>query len=90
MEERIRLAEAKRMKRSTNLKNSYIQWRELYRRLNETSDIHSQLDAVLTSRTKYWKEIFQRLLSVVVSWRERGLAFRGTSERIGDPNDDNI
>lgn len=76
--------------RSTSHKNSYIQWRELERRLNETSDIHSQLDSELASRTKYWKEIFQRLLSVVMFLGERGLAFRGTSERIGDPNNGNF
>lgn len=75
---------------SASHKNCYIQWRELERRLSDGSDIHSQLDSELASRTKYWRDIFQRLLSVVMFLGERGLALRGTSEKIGDPNNGNF
>lgn len=75
---------------SASHKSSYIQWRELERRLSGTSDIHSQLDSELASKTKYWRDIFQRLLSVVMFLGERGLALRGTSEKIGDPNNGNF
>lgn len=59
-------------------------------RLNKASDIRSQIDQEVAGRTKYWKDLFQRLLSVTLFLAERGLPFRGESSKIGDPNNGNF
>ena len=69
-------------------KRCYIKWRELERRINENSEIHSQLNENLTQNVKRWRDIL--ILSIILFLGERGLVFRGSSDKIGDPHNGNF
>ena len=42
------------------------------------------------SEMKEWRLVFQRIISVILFLGERGLAFQGSSQRIGDPHNGNF
>lgn len=76
--------------RSTNHRRCYMKWREMERSLKKSTDIASRLDSELIKKTQHWKELLQRILSVVLLLAERGLPFRGESSKIGDTNNGNF
>lgn len=75
---------------STHHKKCYIEWRAVEIRVKEGTDIQSHLDEELTQRKKYWQELLQRLLAVILFIAERGLPFRGESSKLGDPHNGNF
>lgn len=71
-------------------KRCYANWRELERRINKDSEIHFQLDAAIAKDVKYWRGLLETILKVVLFISERALAFRGDSDKIGDPHNGNF
>ena len=49
-----------------------------------------QLNRSIENEAAIWKALLHRILQVVLFLGERGLAFRGDSQRIGDPNNGNF
>ena len=49
-----------------------------------------QLNRSIENETAIWKALLHRILQVVLFLGERGLAFRGDSQRTGDPNNGNF
>lgn len=62
-------------------KKCYTSWRELERRLGADAGINNLLDRSILSEPNKWKMLLTRILNVIVFLGERGLAFRGTSQR---------
>lgn len=61
-------------------RQNYVKWREVEMRLLDNSGIDSQLNEQILSEMALWKEI--RIICVILFIAERGLAFRGSSQRI--------
>ena len=75
---------------SQNHKQCYLQWRELERRFLTETDINSHLEKNYAAKVKYWRDLFKRLLAVTLFLGERGLAFRGSTNNIGDSSNGNF
>ena len=75
---------------SNSHKHCYIQWRDLERRLHCNRTVTIQLQQNILAQTKIWKEILKRILDVTLFLGERGLAFRGTSHKIGESDNGNF
>lgn len=58
-------------------------------RLKDT-DIQTQLDKECVNKKRYWQDLLERLLSVILILAERGLPFRGDSSKIGDAHNGNF
>jgi len=58
--------------------------------ISPKKNIESQMDKEIDTRKKYWKDLLKRILAVVLFLGERGLAFRGSSDKIDDPNNGNF
>ena len=55
-----------------------------------SATISVQLNRSIENETAIWKALLHRILQVVLFLGERGLAFRGDSQRTGDPNNGNF
>ncbi|XP_063613032.1 zinc finger MYM-type protein 1-like [Penaeus indicus] len=75
---------------STAHKKCYLAWRELERRLEESSEVDMLHDDRILSEAHKWKQILARIIHVVVFLGERVLPFRGSSQRIGDIQNGNF
>ena len=77
-------------KKSKNHKECYIAWRELERRLLSKKLVGSLLEPSYQPEAVKWCNVLKRIINVVLLLGERGLAFSGSSHRIGDPNNGNF
>ena len=68
----------------------YLEWRAVEKRIFSQSTISDYLFQALQNETNTWKKILRRLLDVTMFLGERGLAFRGKSNRVGDSNNGNF
>ena len=60
--------------------------------INQTANqgtVDSELKKQLNVECEYWRQVLQRVVSVVRFLAERGLAFRGRSHKFGDGNNGN-
>ena len=76
--------------KSKSHKECYIAWKELERRLLSGKGVDSLLEASYQTEAVKWCNLLKRILDVVLFLGERGLAFSGSSHRIGDPNNGNF
>ena len=67
-----------------------MRWRELDVRLRNSSGIHNLLCDQIESEKQKWRHVLKCVLDVVLTLAERGLAFQGNSEEIGEPNNGNF
>ena len=65
-------------------KTSYLKWRELERRLNESKRIDDLLQSHIETEVEKWRSIQKRTLDVTMFLGERALAFRGSTQCVGD------
>lgn len=68
----------------------YAEWRKLERHIGNESTVDILLQEEIKSQTQKWKEILRRILDVILFLGERGLAFRGSSNRVGDHDNGNF
>lgn len=68
----------------------YIQWRSSQTRIQKDTSIDGLLDKQLISEAQKWKEILYRILHTILFLGERGLAFRGESNILGERNNGNF
>ena len=73
---------------STNKHLSYLST-YFFRRAKKGS-ICKDLEEQKESDRKYWSKVLARVLSVIKFLSSRGLAFRGSSERVGSPQNGNF
>ncbi|XP_065658762.1 uncharacterized protein LOC136083289 [Hydra vulgaris] len=76
--------------KSSNHKSCYIQWRNLEKNINKHTTIDCYLVKQIQNETQKWKDLLKRLLDVILFLAERGLAFRGVTQLIGDSNNPNF
>ena len=67
-----------------------LAWHELQRRLEADADVDLLQEKSILSEAERWKMLLQRIPGVVMFLGERGLAFRGDSEKIGDTHNGNF
>ena len=67
-----------------------MRWRELEVRLRNSSGIHDLLCDQIESEKQKWRHVLKCVLDIVLTLAERGLAFQGNSEKIGEPNNGNF
>lgn len=68
----------------------YINWRGLETKIRNNSSIDSLLCKQIESEAKKWREILTRILNTILFLGERGLALRGDSHLLGEPNNGNF
>ena len=73
---------------SKHHKECYLRWRqeEEQLRIGVDKPFYHQIK----SKVQLWKDILRRLLDVTLFLGERGLAFRGSSNKLGDPDNGNF
>ena len=76
--------------RSITHRKAYLEWRALEARIKNDSGIDCQVRQEIASEITTWREILRRVIDVVLFLGERGLAFRGSSQRIGCPHNGNF
>ena len=76
--------------KSDGHRKCYIQWRDSERRFHQGKDIESQMDKEVAAKKKYWRDLLKRIVAVILFLGERGLAFRGSSNKIDDHNNGNF
>ncbi|XP_065671742.1 uncharacterized protein LOC136089618 [Hydra vulgaris] len=70
--------------RSNVHRDCYLAWRELERRFLFGKGIETYLESSIKLQSTKWSNILKRILDVFLFLGERGLAFRESSQRIGD------
>ena len=75
---------------SVNHKKSYLDWKQLEARSKNAANIDNLLSDQLKSEVRTWRMLLQRIIDVVLTLAERGLAFRGSNHRIGDMHNGNF
>ena len=65
-------------------KSCYLEWRRLEKAIAKSATIDIALDQSIRSEVLKWKLILTRMLDVTLFLAERGLPFRGNSEKISD------
>lgn len=73
--------------RSSTHRENYIRWREAESHLHNDD---AQLNEGILSEKLKWREILRRIIDVILFLGERGLAFRGSTQRIGHPDNGNF
>ena len=67
-------------------KNNYIAWRNAIKSAQASKSINNYIIDNLKTEIKKWRKILHRILDIILFLSERGLSFRGSSERIGEAN----
>ena len=67
----------------------YLAWREFERCLS-LQDVENLLEASIKVESEKLHNILKRIIYVTLFFGERGLAFQGSSQRIGDSNNINV
>ncbi|CAM1308648.1 Uncharacterised protein r2_g1872 [Pycnogonum litorale] len=52
--------------------------------------LDSQLEKHMKKEQEYWRHVLERVIAVVCTLAERGLAFRGSNEKFGSPHNGNF
>ena len=71
-------------------KNNYIAWRNAIESAQASKSINNYIIDNLKTEIEKWRKILHRILDMILFLSERGLFFRGSSERIGEANNDNF
>jgi hypothetical protein len=71
-------------------KECYLKWRNYEKDLRCNAAVFHSLQKQLDSEVEVWKQILRRLLDVTLFLGERGLAFRGETQKIGQSNNGNF
>ena len=71
-------------------KTSYLKWRELERRSNESKRIDDLLQSQIETGVEKWRSILKRILDVTMFLGERALAFRGSTQCVRDVHNGNF
>ena len=61
-------------------------WIELENRLKEGNTIDKDTQKLMQKETQHWNNVLQRIISIVQFLAERNLPFRGTVDRLFQPN----
>lgn len=75
---------------STSHKQCYIEWKTLENRLLKEASVDVLLLKHIQTEAEKWRHILKIILDVIFFLSERGLALRGESHLIGDPNNGNF
>ena len=75
---------------STSHKTSYLKWRQLEANLKNHVGIDDQLVQSFSGEKLRWRKVLRRILDVILFIGERGLAFKGDTEKIGDVHNGNF
>lgn len=76
---------------AVNHKFCYLTWRTTEDRLKcKSGTLTELLDHSVSTETTKWRKIFERIIDVVLFLGERSLAFRGSSDKVGDVNNGNF
>lgn len=67
----------------------YLDKKKKRERGSAIGKINEKMTFLVDEEIKYWREVLKRVVSVVKALSSRGLAFRGSSERFGSPNNGN-
>lgn len=70
--------------------NTMIKWRELDLRLSRGQTLDHIQMTVLEAERKRWRDVLTRLISITQSLAERNLAFRGSSDKLFQPDNGNF
>lgn len=76
--------------RSTNHKACYVQWKSEVSKSKKDKNVTGLLLRSIQQEKDKWRDLLKRLLNVTLFLSERGLAFRGTNKKIGDPSNGNF
>lgn len=73
-------------------KENYIAWKEASKAAmsGASTSIDNYIVDQLKAESNKWKKILHRILDIILFLSERGLAFRGSSEQIGDSHNGNF
>ena len=71
---------------SASHRSCYLMWRKLEKTIANSATIDMKLDQSIQSEVLQWKLILVRLLDIALFLAERGLPFRGVTEKLGDPH----
>lgn len=67
-------------------RENYIWWQEAELYQSSDASIDIQLNESINSEKLKWREILKRITDVILFLGERGLAFRGSTQKIGHPD----
>ena len=76
--------------KSNGHRECYLAWQELERRLSLQEGVKNLLESSIKVESEKWYNILKRIIDVILFLGERCLAFRGSSQRIGDSNNGNF
>ena len=71
-------------------RENYIRWREAELYQSSVASIDMQLNESIKSEKLKWREILKRIIDNILFLGERGLAFRGSTQKIGHPDNGNF
>ena len=75
---------------SNDHKMCYLSWRQLEQKIKDGQSVEDMIAKEYGSEKEKWKAILRRILDVVFFLGKRGLAFRGSSHLIDDPQNGNF
>ncbi|KAF0746396.1 zinc finger MYM-type protein 1-like [Aphis craccivora] len=67
---------------SLNHKIAYKDWKTLHTRMKQGKTIDDENQVLIRKETKYWKDIIERIISVIQTLGTQNLALRGSSDKL--------
>jgi len=67
-----------------------VKWHEVETRIKNDSSIDKLVCKQIAHEAQKWKDILTRILDTILFLGERGLALRGESHIVGEPNNGNF
>ena len=77
-------------KNSTFHKKYFSQWMLLKEGIREQSTIDMKEMQLFLNERSFWRNVLERLIDIVIFLSERNLAFRGSNEILGSPQNGNV
>lgn len=80
----------KRHETSTSHINSYQDWKELELRIKGGTTVDDINQKMIQSETQHWKQVIERIITLIKTLAGQNLALRGTCEKLHEANKGNF
>ncbi|XP_065662783.1 uncharacterized protein LOC136085408 [Hydra vulgaris] len=80
----------KRHETSSGHTTAYLNWRDLEVRLKSGATIDHINQKIIQSETQHWRQVLERIITLIRTLAGQNLALRGTCEKLFEPNNGNF
>lgn len=80
----------KQHERSPNHETSFLKWKELELRINNSKTIDHLNEKIIKTEIQHWRQVIERIISLIRVLGNQNLALRGTHDKLNVENNGNF